>query len=302
MTQPLTRNDLHGFVPAAVTPFSPAGEILYEAFEAHVDWLIGIGATAICVAGDNGESWTLDVDERRRLTEAARRVAAGRVPVLTGATAAGAGQSVRYAAAAAEGGADGLLLMPQTYVLKATRAELMARYEAVARSVDLPIVAYNSPRRVGFSMSMDDLEAVTGVAPIIGIKESHRDFFHHTELLERFASRMSVMVGPCHYILPGLALGARGFIATGPELLGRDAGRITALAAEAPGPPHAATHFRLTTIYRTLISTGTWPAAFKAALGLIGQDVGVPRDPVQPLAGEELDRIRAMIAALRSDA
>jgi len=40
------------------------------------------------------------------------------------------------------------------------------------------------------------------------------------------------------------------------------------------------------------MGTGTWPAAFKAALNLIGQPAGVPRDPVLPLAGEALEKIR----------
>ena len=42
---------------------------------------------------------------------------------------------------------------------------------------------------------------------------------------------------------------------------------------------------------------GTWPAAFKAALNLLGQPAGVPRDPVMPLAAAELEKLRqAMIA------
>lgn len=293
----VTRETLHGAIPAVVTPFTESGEIMKDAFVQLVDWLISQGANGICVAGDNGESWSLSAAERTMLTRLAVDTAKGRVPVMCGATAPSSAGSVAYAQAALEGGADGLLLMPQTYVLKATRDELLRRYEAVAKAVDLPIVAYNSPRRTGIDLTLDDLDALLGVAPIVGLKESNRDFFHHTHLIERFRDRIAVLVGPCHYILPGVALGAQGFIATGPELLGERARTIMDVARRAPDAEYRKLHLHLTTIYQVLMGTGTWPSAFKAALNLIGQPAGVPRDPVMPLAGADLEKLRqAMIA------
>ena len=288
----LDRHGLHGFVPAIVTPFDADGVIIERDFRAMVDALIGFGATAICVAGDNGESWTLSIDERRRLTELAVAQASGRVPIITGCSAPTATQSIAYANAAKDGGADALLAMPQTYVLKATRDELTTRFARLADATPLPLVAYNSPRRAGIELTLGDLDAIMSVAPVIGIKESHRDFFHLTHLIEEFADRLSIMVGPSHYILPGLALGAAGFIATGPELLGERAGRLVELARSIPGGDYAATHFALTRLYEVLMGNGTWPSAFKAALGLIGLPAGVPREPVLPLAGPALEVLR----------
>lgn len=294
----LTKDTLHGFLPAVVTPFAASGEIMEDAFREVVERQIGIGASGICVAGDNGESWSLDVDERRRLTRLAVDQARGRVPVIMGASAPGSAQTIRYASAAAEAGAAGVLVMPQPYVLKATRAELTRRFAALAAAVDIPIVAYNTPRRSGIELSVDDIGAICDAAPVVGIKESHRDFFHHTHLLERFRDRISIMTGPSHFILPSIALGARGFIATGPELLGAEAGRIVATALQAPGPAWQALHYRLTVAYQLLMGTGTWPAALKAALNLQGWPAGVPRDPVLPLEGAELAKLRRTLDEL----
>lgn len=191
-----------------------------------------------------------------------------------------------------EAGASGVLAMPQTYVLKTTREELLRRFDALAKAVDTPIILYNSPRRTGIDLSPDDVEALLDVAPIVAIKESNRDFFHHTHLLERLREKIAILVGPCHYIFPGIALGAKGFIATGPELLGKDAGRLTALAQQAPGAEMRQLHYKLTVIYQALMGIGTWPSSLKAALALMGQPSGVPRDPVMPLAGADLDRLR----------
>jgi len=293
MTHKLTRHTLKGFVPAIVTPFAPDGAIVEDAFGALVEWLIGLGAEAICVAGDNGESWNLDIDERRRLTRLAVDRAAGRIPIITGVSAPSAAQTIKYARAVVEAGASGLLVLPQPYVLKASRDELTRRFAALAHAVDTPIVAYNSPRRSGgIELTLDDLDAIMNVAPIVGIKEASRDFFHHTRLIERFRDRLSIMVGPCHFLIPALALGAHGYIASGPELLGPMAGKIIPLAQAAPSPELARVHYQLTAVYEMMMGTGTWPSALKAALNLLGQPAGVPREPVMPLAGGDLEKVR----------
>jgi 4-hydroxy-tetrahydrodipicolinate synthase len=294
----MTKDDLNGFVPAIVTPFTETGEIMEDGFLEIFEWLIGQGATAICIAGDNGESWALSAEERGRLTRIAVDRSHGRVKVITGCSAPTLRGSVAYAQAAQENGADALLSMPQTYVLKATREELLHRFDGLTRNTDLPIVAYNSPRRAGLELSIDDIEAILDAAPVIGIKESSRDFFHHTHLINRFAHRMSIMVGPCHYIVPGIALGAHGFIATGPEFLGPDAARITSLAREKPTAHTASLHYKLTRLYELLMGTSTWPASFKAALNLIGLPAGVPRDPVSPATPADIEKIKAVFAEL----
>ncbi len=295
----MSKHDLHGFVPAVVTPFNEAGDIVADDFCKMVDWLLSLGATGVCIGGDNGESWALSADERGRLTALALSTLDGRAAVMTGCSAPTLKASLAYARAARDNGAAALLMMPPTYVLKGSRDEVVRRFAAVAATVDLPIVLYNSPRRVGYSLTMEDIDAIMDVAPVIGIKESHRDFFHHTHLLERFRDRMSIMVGPCHYILPGLALGAKGFIATGPELLGTLAGRLVELAAAKPDRAFADVHYKLTVIYETLMGHGTWPSAFKAALTLMGQPAGVPRDPVLPLNPAGVEKLREMIKSLK---
>lgn len=288
----MRKEDLHGFVPAVVTPFNEAGDIMEDDYQSLVNWLVESGATAICVAGDNGESWALSASEKGLLTKLAVDAASGRVPVFTGCSATTLKNSVEIALEAKENGAAAVLSMPQTYVLKATRDELLSRFEKLNKAIDMPIIAYNSPRRAGLNLSVDDIEAIMDVAPIIGIKESNRDYFHHTHLIKRLADKMSIMIGPCHYIMPGIAYGAHGFIATGPEFLGGDTANITSLAKQAPGEKQADIHYKLTILYELLMGHSTWPASFKAALNLIGLPAGQPRDPVYAATPAVIDQIK----------
>jgi 4-hydroxy-tetrahydrodipicolinate synthase len=222
----------------------------------------------------------------------AKDTAKGRVPVMMGISAPTIDASLAYVRAAEENGADVLLSMPQTYVLKASEAELMGRFDKLSAATDKPLVLYNSPRRMGFSLTIDQTETLLNNHNVIGIKESQRDFFYHTHLLDRLGDRMSVMTGPCHYILPAFALGAKGFIATGPEFTDMLPSDMAAAGTGAPDEAYRKAHIQLTVLYELLMGTATWPASFKAALNLIGQPAGVPRDPVLPATPADIDKIK----------
>jgi|TARA_B110000091_G_scaffold207343_1_gene245409 4-hydroxy-tetrahydrodipicolinate synthase len=288
----MNKEDLHGYVPAIATPFNENGAIMEDAFVDLFEFLISRGATCVCIAGDNGESWALSAAERGRLVRLAKDTSKGRVPVMMGISAPTIDASVAYIRAAEENGADVLLSMPQTYVLKATDAELMARFDKVSAETDKPLVLYNSPRRMGFSLTIDQTETLLNNHNVIGIKESQRDFFYHTHLLDRLGDKMSVMTGPCHYILPAFALGAKGFIATGPEFTDMLPSDMAAAGIGAPDAAYRRAHKQLTVLYELLMGTATWPASFKAALNLIGQPAGVPRDPVHAATQADFDKIK----------
>ncbi|MEH6725478.1 MAG: dihydrodipicolinate synthase family protein [Hyphomicrobiales bacterium] len=288
----MNKDDLHGYVPAIATPFNEAGEIMEDAFVDLFEFLISRGASCVCIAGDNGESWALSAAERGRLVRVAKDASKGRVPIMMGISAPTIEASLAYVRAAEDNGADVLLSMPQTYVLKATNAELMARFEEVSAVTDKPLVLYNSPRRMGFSLTIDQTETLMNNHNVIGIKESQRDFFYHTHLLERLGDKMSVMTGPCHYILPAFALGAKGFIATGPEFTELLPSDMAGVGTAAPDATYRKTHYQLTVLYELLMSVATWPASFKAALNLIGQPAGIPRDPVLPATQADIDKIK----------
>lgn len=286
---------IRGNVPAVVTPFNGAGEIQYDDLARLIGWHIGRGATGICIVGDNGESWALTADDRRRLAEATVK-AAGDVPTVMGVSATTARQTVLNAEIAAEAGIDALMLGPQPYVMKATTRELVQRMETIHKAVPLPIVLYNSPRRTGISLKIETMRAITGAVNIVALKEATRDFFYLTHVIENFSSSLAVLVGPAPFIVPGLQLGAAGFISSGPELLGE---RVCLLDGFTEVTPEIRElHFALTRIYETLMALGTWPSALKAGHRLIGQPAGVTREPVSPLDPGDIRVLKGVLNEL----
>ena len=284
-----------GNVPALVTPFNEAGELMTDSLAALVEWHLERGADGICLAGDNGEAWALTHDDRKRIAETAVKAVKKQVPVLMGASYPVPRQTIDAAEIAAKAGVDALMIGPQSYVLKTSLKELTDRFITVHKAVPLPIVVYNSPRRTQINLEPDMLAAICDVVPVIGLKEASRDIFHLTEILARFSERLAVLIGPCPFILPGVALGARGFVASGPELFGREAAGLMALGRAKPSEEHKRVHLALTRVYAALMGTATWPAALKAGLNMVGAPAGVPRQPVQPLSAPDAENIRRVL-------
>ena len=273
---------VRGQVIAAVTPFNEKGALMLDAFAEIVGWHIERGADGFLVAGDNGEGWALTADELRKLTETAVEAVKGRVPVFAGASAITAAQTVVLAGIAAEAGADGLCLQPQSYVLNGTEAEIVGRFEAVHKAVPLPIMLYNHPGRTGLNMTPDVLAAVCDAVPVVGLKEASNDFVQLSRVIERFHDRFAILTGPAHYIIPALQLGAHGYISTGPELYG-DAARRILEADRLAVVERRALHCRITAAFQAVQFIGTRPAGIKAALRMLGLPAGLPREPVLPL-------------------
>ena len=83
----MKKENLFGYVPAIATPFNKKGEIMEDAFVDLFEFLIERGATCVCIAGDNGESWSLSAEERGRLVRVAKDTSRGRVPIMMGISA-----------------------------------------------------------------------------------------------------------------------------------------------------------------------------------------------------------------------
>ncbi|MDP7650077.1 MAG: dihydrodipicolinate synthase family protein [Rhodospirillales bacterium] len=293
------RREIWGYVPAVVSPFNAAGDLMIDRFAEVVQWHLDRGADGICVAGDNGEAWSLDAEDRKQLAETAVGVANRTAHITMGVSATTARQTITNAAIAAEAGVDSLMITPQSYVMKASHGEILRRYKAINKAVPLPILLYNSPRRTGgVNIDIDTLGTLCDALPVIGIKESSRDFFHQSHVIRHFAQRISVLIGPGHYVFPGLALGATGFLATGAEFLGDAVRRIQPLAAVKPSDEARDLHHALTAVYETLMSIGTWPAAVKAGLNMIGVPAGVPREPVEPLSTRDSRKLQGVLDKL----
>jgi 4-hydroxy-tetrahydrodipicolinate synthase len=193
-----------GVFPAVTTQFKEDLSIDFTETQRVVDDLIRDGVTGIIAMGTCGENNSLTADEKRTLLKAIVEVVKGRVPVVTGVSAA-------WARDAEAIGADGLMLLPAMVYVPKTE-ELVAHFTTVAQATKLPIMLYNNPTAYRVAITNEVLEALRPVKNIVAIKESTPDTRRFTDMYNAFGDRYVVFAGLDDVAFEGLLLGAQGWV------------------------------------------------------------------------------------------
>ena len=201
-----------GVAPALVTPFTADDEIDEDAFRGLIQRQIDGGVSGLVVLGTTGENPTITDEERRRLVDIAVETADGRVPVIIGTGTNNTDQSVAYSAAAAEAGADGVLVVGP-YYNKPSQGGFVGHVEAIADATDTPIILYNVPGRTSFNIAPETaLQLGEEVPQVVGVKEASGDIDQISEILLHRPDDFAVYSGDDAMTLPLLALGADGVV------------------------------------------------------------------------------------------
>ena len=289
-----------GPMPAVTTPFDAVGRVDRDGFRANIARLLALGATGIVACGCTGEFWSLSHDERRALYHDAVEAAGGRGTVIVGTGCVGAADTVALAKAAADAGADGVLVLPP-YFVKLTDDEIFAHFQAVSAGSPLPVCAYNIPGNAVNAISPALADRLADLDKVVAIKESSGDWNNFYATLLAVKDRIRVFCGPSSVFgVPAIAAGADGTVDCFPNVwrgtldlwhAARDPQRLN------EAETLQATSRKLTDLFVTGGRT-LYPAT-KAAMDHLGfPGGGTPRPPLQPLRGEPLDGLKRGLAEL----
>lgn len=200
---------LTGVFGFPVTPFHPDGSLNLEAFRKHVGWMKGTGVSALFVCAGTGEFFNLALEEFRDAVAAAVEEVDGALPVL-----AGCGYSTciarRFARAAQEAGADGLLLLPP-YLIQPEQDGLYRHARSVADSTDLAIILYHRDNAL---YGVRTVARLAELPNVVGFKDGHGNLEHFGRMYLELGDRLSYMNGmpTAEMTYPSFhALGCRGY-------------------------------------------------------------------------------------------
>ena len=289
-------------ITAVVTPFHDDGSVDYDTFGRMVDGLIDAGNDALVVTGTTGESPVLTETERMSLYREALSAADGRARVIAGTGGYNTSESIHLSRAAAEVGVDGLLQVTP-YYNKPPQAGLFRHFEAIAAATPLPNILYNVPGRTSCNLEAATVADLSAIDNIIGIKEASADFEQIGHIARSTPDDFAIYSGNDADTYLIMALGGVGVVSVASHVV---SGEIRAMidAFVAGDLDGARTrHLHLLPISQILFPAG-WPnpVSVKAALGLGGFDVGVPRLPLVDLPDDMKSSLRAVMDAYELDA
>ena len=288
-------NLFYGCGTALVTPFR-GSRVDYDALEGLIDWQIESGADALVVLGTTGEPPTITGSERGAIIECAAARIAGRVPLIVGTGSNDTRKAAAQSMEAQRLGADALLVVTP-YYNKASREGLIAHYNAVADSVDLPIILYNVPGRTGLNLAPEVVAELARHPNLCAVKEASGSLAQMTELARLCGDGLAIYCGNDDQAVPALALGARGVISVAANVI---PAQMHALAADwLRGETRRCleAQMKYLPLIRLLFSEVS-PIPVKAALSMMGRIENTLRLPLCPLAGDKQERLREEMARL----
>ena len=196
-----------------VTPFKADESLDIPGFEQNVRGHIAAGLHGLLVAGSTGEAALLGDDERRTLTEVARKLVPDDRILLVGTGAESTRQCVARYRDAASSGADGVLVVAPHYYSNAMTAQaLRAHYLRVADASPVPVLLYNIPKYMHFRLEPELVAELSLHENIRGMKDSSGDMAGFARYLESQSDTFDVLTGHGGTFPTALSLGARGGI------------------------------------------------------------------------------------------
>lgn len=279
------RTDFGTIITAMVTPFTTDGAVDEPATVRLLEHLFEHGSDGVLVCGTTGEAAVLDDDEHVRLIEFVlqqTRASFADKTVIAGVGSNDTRHAVRLTEAVTALRPDALLAVNPYYNRPSERG-IRAHFAAVNAATDLPIMLYNIPQRTGADMSNELLAELGQLEHVVAVKQANAANLAKIDGLRLYAGNDDLLARV-------LDLGEAGGVLTGSHVFGDVMRRL------ADEPEHRRElEASLRDVYHDLAIA---PAACtcKAALNLLGIDVGTPRLPYVELDEAETDVIRALLA------
>ena len=275
---------------AIVTPMYDNGKVNFDKLGELIEFQIEGGTDAIIICGTTGESSTLTHEEHLEAIKYTVDKVAKRIPVVAG-TGSNCTETAIYLSQEAEKfGADGLLIVTP-YYNKATQKGLIAHYTAIANAVSIPLIMYNVPSRTGCNILPETAAYLAkNVENITGIKEATGNIAQVAKTMQLAGDDLDLYSGNDDQIVPIMSLGGKGVISVLSNVAPRETHEIVSKYLE--GDVNGSCALQLRALRRVnAVFSEVNPIPVKAALNLMGKEVGPLRMPLTTMEEENQKKL-----------
>jgi 4-hydroxy-tetrahydrodipicolinate synthase len=280
---------------AIVTPFKDDGSIDYDRFRELAHYLLDNGSDGLVVAGTTGESPTLTDDERLELFRVAVDTLDGRGTVVAGTGTYSTAHSVHLTREAHDVGVDGFLVVTPYYNKPPARG-IVEHFKAIAAESDKAIIVYNIPGRVVINIEPETISELAEIPAVRAVKQANDDLDQARRILAE--TDLDLYAGDDNLIYSFLELGGIGGVCVHTHVVGPQVKEMIRAFRSGDAKTARRIDDELGPAYE-LLKVQTNPIAIKAALNLLGRQVGSLRLPLVEASEAEIRQIRDCLERLR---
>ena len=273
----MTRPVLGELLTAMVTPFADDGTVNHESTRRMARHLADTGSDGIVVCGTTGEGPTVNDREKLELFETVVSEVGPSASVVANTGSYDTHHSVALTRSALAAGVDGFLVVTP-YYNKPPVDGIVAHYEAIAEAAEgRPVIVYNIPQRVVLNLEPDLLARLSEIDNVVAVKQATADLDQARSILDH--GGLELYAGNDDLLAPFLRLGGAGGICVASHIAGLQMREMVTAARAGDLDRTDAIDRELRPLYDVLSIT-TNPIPLKAALNLLGHDVGGLRLPL----------------------
>jgi 4-hydroxy-tetrahydrodipicolinate synthase len=289
----MNRPVLGELLTAMVTPFAGDGSVNHESARRMARHLVENGSDGIVVCGTTGEGPTVTDREKLDLFDTVVSEVGAGATVIANTGSYDTHHSVALTRSAVATGVDGFLVVTP-YYNKPPPAGIVAHFEAIAEAAEgRPVIVYNIPQRVVLNLEPELLERLARIDNVTAVKQATADLDQATRIVAHGA--LDLYAGNDDLVLPFTRLGGVGGICVTSHLAGRRIREMIALVRSGEIDRAERIDEELRPLYDALSIT-TNPIPLKAALNLLGHDVGGLRLPLVDADDAEVATVQAALA------
>jgi 4-hydroxy-tetrahydrodipicolinate synthase len=171
---------------------------------------------------------------------------------------------------------------------------IRAHFEAIAEVTDRPLVVYNIPSRVVLNLEPDAIAELAEIPTVTAVKQANPDLEQAKAIV---ALGLDLYAGDDDLLLPFLELGGAGGVCVHTHVVGPQVAELVRRfrAGDLEGARALDEELRPSI---DLLRVAPNPIAIKAALNLLGHEVGGHRLPLVEATAEERDAVRDCLERL----
>jgi 4-hydroxy-tetrahydrodipicolinate synthase len=276
---------------AIVTPFDKDGAVDYDRFRALARHVVDSGADGLVVAATTGESPTLTDDEKLELWAASVDEIGDRATVIASTGTYSTAHSVHLTEQAHVLGVDGFLAVTPYYNKPPPRG-IVEHFKAIAAASDKPIIVYNIPQRVVVNIEPETMLELAEIPTVQAVKQATEEIDQARRIVDE--TELALYAGSDHLVYPFLEVGGVGGVVVYGNLVAGRVKEMIRLYNEGDTDDARQIDEELKPLVDVLGVTIN-PIPVKAALNLLGHEVGGLRLPLVEASDEELAEIRSVL-------
>lgn len=271
-----------GVITAMITPFCRDGNINLPELGRMIEHQIDGGTDALVILGTTGEPSTMTESERVEVIKYAVENFKKYIKIIVGTGSNDTKRAIAASRCAEELGADGIIAVTP-YYNKCTQEGLYQYYNAVCRSVRIPVLAYNVPTRTAVNILPETAERLAEIPNMAGIKEASGNMPQVVETMRRIRGKMDLFSGEENLNLPILAIGGAGLVSVTSNVAPALVKRMFTLAKESRYIEANEVQDFLLPLNDACFAEVN-PIPIKAAYNMLGFHAGAPRSPLTELS------------------